>query len=246
MTNKQFLLLLSIVATIFFLPSCKQKDPSVISEPSAKLLAVCEGHVAWAAQETYNYTMERYELNEETMPDYSVEDFEDLKVLLNRACCQYECEVVSGDELHAFLQEGTIPKETRIVKETPHEKDFFDDLLDAVFGVDEEQDEDIRSKTHALELVWDICYGHFDEIKNRLCRPVHIFEYRRNENSSNKKVTVYDVIYVIQNCYYHFCDDDKYGYLADKYVWCTIFEMKDGTFEVRYVNSSYEYADLGF
>ena len=87
---------------------------------------------------------------------------------------------------------------------------------------------------------------YFDEIKNRLCRPVHIFEYRRNENSSNKKVTAYDVIYVIQNCNYYFCNDNKYEYLADKYVWCTIYEMKDGTFEVRYVNSSYKYADLGY
>lgn len=246
MTNKKFLILLSFVATTFSLTTCKQKDPTVIYEQSAKLLAVCEGHTSWASQEIYNFTIARYEQNKENMPDYSPDDFENLKVLKDRSCCQHECEVVTGDELFAFLQKGTIPKETRPVKNTTQNKDLLDDILDAIFGTDDEQQEDIQSKTEAIELVRDICYGHFDEIKNRLCCRIHIFDYRKNENSSNKKVTVYDVVYVLSNCYYHFCEDGKYGVLADKYVWCTIYEMKEGSFEVKYVNSSYEYADLGY
>lgn len=246
MTNKKILLLLSFAATTFVFTTCKQKAPTVIYEQSAKLLAVCEGHTSWASQEIYNFTTAMYEQNKETMPDYSTDDFENLKVLKNRACCQYECEVVTGDELFAFFQKGAIPKETRPVKSAHQNKDFLDDIIDAIFGTDDEQQEDIQSKTEAIGLVRDICYGQLDEIKNRLCCRVHVFDYRKNENSSSKKVTVYDVIYVLSDCYYHFCEDDTHGVLADKYVWCTIYEMKDGSFEIKYVNSSYEYSDLEF
>ena len=246
MKSKKILLLLSFVATTILLTNCKQKDPTVINEQSAKLLAVCEGQTSWASQEIYNYTIEMSILKKDTIADYSSEDFENLKVLQNRECCQYGCEIVTGNELYAFLQKGTIPEETRVVKNTSQKKDLFDGFLDAVFDVDDEEQDDMKSKTEALKLVRDFCYGHFDDIKDMLCSRIHIYDYRKNENSSNNKVTVYDVIYVLSDCYFYFCNDNQYGYLADKYVWCTIYEMKDGTFELKYINSSHDYADLEF
>ena len=67
--------------------------------------------------------------------------------------------------------------------------------------------------------------------KKELCKNIEVYDYREDEMSSTNRVTVYDVVYKVN---------------GETYVWCSISDMGDKTFEINLVNSSNMFSDLGF
>lgn len=222
MFNKKSLLFIVVVTML--LASCKQKEPEVIQDSDWKFFAVCCVQEKWVSRKLYNEVVALC-----SDENYTKKDFENLKVLIDDDA-DYE-EKVTGDELYNFFVKGKIPQPKEETKKaSEEERDLFDIFFEAMF-----KEEEKRSKSRALEMAYEICGDFFlKSIKADICNHVKVYEYRKDKEVSTKKVSVYDVVYLVSNIQ---------GF-QDKYIRCTIEDRGNGDSSIKYVNASTMYSDL--
>ena len=224
MLNKKTLLF-SMIATIL-LTSC---NPSVINENDAKFLAACAGQPRWVASELYDYVIATYEASirvdgdDEELGDIVFEEGDDMWNLsvLNEKEDDYGDAITEWD-LYNFIHDGEMP-----VSNADQYTAMQNGFLGALFGVSNQ----MQSKKRAFKTAKEVCNGNFKQLMEKICDKVEVYDYRENETESSKRVTVYDVVYKVND---------------QCYVYCTIHDMNDGTFETNYVKATEMFSNLGF
>lgn len=222
MLNKKTLLFLAISSII--MTSCK---PTVIQEDTAKFLAACAGQPRWVANELYNHTIQKYE-----NALYAGNDNERGDIIYEPGDDMWNLQVLKEDEddfgdkitendLYEFISNGVQPESN-----ASYNTAFANAFFGAALGMGNQ----MKSKTRAFKTASEVCNGNFDSLKDKICKQVEVYDYREDKMSSTKKVTVYDVVYKV---------NDKH------YVWCSVSDLGD-TFEVNYVNDSELFSNLGF
>lgn len=222
MLNKKTLLFTAIAAIL--LTSC---NPSVIEENDAKFVAACAGQPRWVASELYDYVIETYQKsisdgNDEELGDLVFEEGDDMWNLE----VFYEKEDGLGDaitewDLYNFIHDGEMP-----VSNVDEYSAFENGLAHLFFGTGNGY-----NKKNAFKTAYEVCNGNFQPLIKKICGAVEVYDYRENEQESSKRVTVYDVVYKV---------NDK------RYVYCTIHDLNDGTFETNYVKDAEMFSNLGF
>lgn len=87
------------------------------------------------------------------------------------------------------------------------------------------------NQNRAFRTIYEVCKGDLMPFKEELCKKIEVYDYREDQMSSTNRVTVYDVVYKVN---------------GETYVWCSVSDMGDKTFEINLVNSSNMFSDLGF
>ncbi|MBR1787209.1 MAG: hypothetical protein IJ756_08655 [Paludibacteraceae bacterium] len=219
MLDKKTLLFTAIAAILF--TSC---NPSVIEENDAKFLAACAGQPRWVASELYDYVIETYQKsisygNGEELGDLVFEEGDDMWNLQ----VFNEKEDGLGDaitelDLYNFIHDGEMP--------VSNVDEYSALLAHLYFGTGNGY-----NKKNAFKTACEVCNGNFQPLLKKICGAVEVYDYRENEQESSKRVTVYDVVYKV---------NDK------RYVYCTIHDLNDGTFETNYVKDAELFSNLGF
>lgn len=222
MLNKKTLLFTTIAVILF--TSC---NPSVIEENDAKFVAACAGQPRWVASELYDYVIEAYQ---KSISYGSGEELGDL--VFEKGDDMWNLQVFNekedglGDaitewDLYNFIHDGEMP-----VSNVDEYSAFENSLAHLFFGTGNDY-----NKKNAFKTAYEVCNGKFDPLIEKICRQVEVYDYRENEAASSKKVSVYDVVYKVNN---------------SRYVYCTIHDLNDGTFETNYVKDSEMFSNLGF
>ncbi len=222
MINKKSLLSIYIATIVF--TSC---NPSVIKENDAKFLAACAGQPRWVANELYNYVIDTYEKSiredDDELGDIVFEEGDDMWNLevLNEKEDDYGDAITEWD-LYNFIHDGEMP-----ISNVDEYQAMQKSLVGAIFGFQGQ----MHKKTRAFKTANDVCGGNFIPLFEKICDNVEVFDFRKNEATSSKKVTVYDVVYRVNK---------------KRYVFCAVRDMSDGTFEAKYINDAELFSDLGF
>lgn len=257
MLHKRILLLVS-VATILF-TSC-DFTPSVINEPDSKVFAACAVQPNWVSNELYNYVMQVYEKslfgdNNAERGDIVFEEGDEMWNLnllradfltysksYNMPGWKYEHNnyyIIPSKKWIDFLmspeaflrnespyREEELSKEIMMYKPNPNKT-----YAGPSYVADEIQTIYFYNQNRAFRTVYEICGGDLTPFKEELCKNIEVYDYRENEMSSTNRVTVYDVVYKVN---------------GETYVWCSVSDMGDKTFEINLVNASSMFSDLGF
>jgi hypothetical protein len=201
----------------------------VIEENDAKFLAACAGQPRWVAEELYDYVIAAYEKsigydeNDEELGDIVFDEEDDmwhLSVLLEKED-DYGDKIMAWD-LYNFIHDGEMP-----VSNADTYTASQNAILAALFGVSNQ----MQSKKRAFKAAKETCNGNLKPLMEKICDKVEVYDYRENETESSKRVTVYDVVYKVND---------------QCYVYCTIHDMNDGTFETNYVKAAEMFSNLGF
>jgi len=240
MLQKRILLLVS-VATILF-TSC-DFTPSVINEPDCKVFAACSAQPKRVAQELYSYTMHEYEKsifgeNENERGDIVFEEGDDMWNLdvftgnLIFYVGKWGVFNIDAKDLVDFLCTSKAPTEEKypMMNEPLYIKEL-QYYMDGSEIKSRDKYTYFYSKDRAFKTVYEVCHGDLMPFKEELCKNIEVYDYRENEMSSTNRVTVYDVVYKVN---------------GETYVWCSVSDMGDKTFEINLVNSSKMFSDLGF
>lgn len=256
MLHKRILLFVSVATFLF--TSC-DFTPSVINEPDCKVFAACAVQPNWVSNELYHYVMQVYEKslfggNDAERGDIIFEEGDEmwnLNLLLadNSFAKLYTisnyphsgCSFVinyysefSSSELINFLTSTKAFTQN----DYPYREDALKGNLPLYDGDPYYNPIPIGSKTiyfynknRAIKTIYEVCGGDLMPFKEELCKSIEVYDYREDEMSSTNRVTVYDVVYKIN---------------GETYVWCSVSDMGDKTFEINLVNSSNMFSDLGF
>lgn len=222
---KKYLLFIAIATSTVMLTGC---EPTVIQESGCKFYAVCASAPRWVGEQLYDYVFKVEEdkakaEHPDEMGDMVYEEGDDwwnLEVLKEESD-DYGNEITEND-LYEFITNGEIPSATV----------GFDDAIgaqfvNAIFGGGGA----MHKKVRAFKTAHEVCDGNFEPLIELIAEQVEVYDYRENEKASGKKVTVYDVVYKLQ---------DKL------YVYCTVHDFDDGHYEINYVSDSELYSDLGY
>lgn len=244
---KKYLLFIAIATSTVMLTGC---EPSVIQDIDCKVYAACAGNHLWVGEQLYDYVFKVVEdkakaEHPDEMGDMVFEpgdDWWNLDVLKGQEDVNEE--TISAYDLKELIVNGQKPSSDDypyMTAKLVYSK-TYSPLLYALYEPDGDetyQDDNGNYvvvsyryiKDRAIKTVYDECGGNFEPLKEKIAEQVKIFDYRKNEKASSKKVTVYDVVYLVK---------DK------QYVRCTVTDLNGERFEIEHVKDSEYFSDLGF
>ena len=254
MLHKRILLFVSVATFLF--TSC-DFTPSVINEPDCKVFAACAVQPNWVSNELYHYVMQVYEKslfggNNAERGDIIFEEGDEMWNLnllradgvFAKSYCIYNYPYYGyiGNNYNEFSNRELINFLTSPKNFSKNDYPYRDEELQREIT---EYDGDpysghscIGQRTiyfynhnRAIRTIYEICGGDLMPFKEELCKDIEVYDYREDEMSSTNRVTVYDVVYKVN---------------GETYVWCSVSDMGDKTFEINLVNSSNMFSDLGF
>ena len=233
------MLLTAFATSTIFLTSC---EPTVMQETDCKAFAACAGCPLFVANELYDYVIETYtsnvsDGNDEELGDLVFEEGDDmwnLEILTDRVK-KGSKNTVTSQNLIDLLISNITPTKANFpnIDEPLNYQEVEDSYLDHkaekivfVWGTKYRYNKDYAFKT-----AFDVCDGNFEPFKEKISQQVEVYDYRKDEKSSSKKTTVYDVVYLVN---------------SNHYVRCSVVDLEGGHFEINYVSDSEMYSDLGY
>lgn len=244
---KKNLLFIAIAISTVVLTGC---EPSVIQNTDCKVYAACAGNHLWVGEQLYDYVFKVVEdkakaEHPDEMGDMVYEpgdDWWNLDVLKGQEDVNEE--TISAYDLKELLVNEKKPSSdvypymtaslSHTQKYSPWQYNFYEPEGDDTYTDDDGYYYVVNYryiKDRAIKTVYDECGGNFEPLKEKIAEHVKIFDYRKNEKASSKKVTVYDVVYLVK---------DK------QYVRCTVTDLNGERFEIDHVKDSEYFSDLGF
>ena len=247
MSIRNFMLLTAFATSTTFLTSC---EPTVMQEPDCLIYAACTGCTQWVGEQVYDYVFKVQDdkakaEHPDEMGDLVSEpgdDWWNLSVFKGEEDINEE--TINGNDLDALLTSGSKPSSdnypymtAKLVHSqtyTPIQYLFYNPDGDETYE-DSNGNYVVISyrliKDRAIKFAYDMCDGNFEPLKEKICEKVKVYDYRKDEKASSKKTTVYDVVYLV---------NEKH------YVRCSVADLDDKHFEIKYVSDSDLYSDLGY